>query len=259
MEMMHAVVLGFVEGITEFLPISSTAHLEIASQILKLSQTEFLKTFTIAVQLGAIAALLFVFPKRVFVTPRLWVRIAAGFIPTGVIGFVLYKVIKNYFMSNILLIAVTLILGGLLFLLLESNWMKKKRAMKPWTLDSLPASEWVKFGIVQSLAVIPGVSRSGAIISYGLIRGIEREVIMESAFLLAFPTMFAATVYDIYKHGFSFTANEWFLVGIASFVAFISAFAAAKWLLQYVAKHDFEIFGWYRIVLGLILIYWLYF
>ena len=259
MEMIHAVFLGFVEGITEFLPISSTAHLEITSQILKLSQTEFLKTFIIAIQLGAIAALLFVFPKRIFVTPKLWIKVAAGFIPTGIIGFILYKVIKNYFLGNMLLLAVMLVIGGLLFILLESTFMKKKRAMKPWTLDSLPIGEWVKLGIVQSLAVIPGVSRSGAIVSYGLARGIEREVIVESAFLLAFPTMFAATVYDIYKNGFSITSDQWIFVGVASLVAFISAFVAAKWLLRYVAKHDFTVFGWYRIILGLILIFWFYF
>lgn len=259
MDIVHASILGLVEGITEFLPISSTAHLEITSQILKLPQTEFLKTFTIAIQLGAIAALLFVFPKRIFVTPKLWVRVLSGFIPTGIIGFILYKIIKKYFLGNIVLVAIMLVFGGLLFLLLESTLMKKKRMVKPWTLDSLPIGEWVKLGVVQSLAVVPGVSRSGAIISYGLARGIERAVIVESAFLLAFPTMFAATVYDIYKNGFSFTSDQWVLVGVASLVAFISAFIAAKWLLQYVAKHDFTIFAWYRILLGFVLIFWLYF
>lgn len=249
-----AVILGIVEGITEFLPISSTFHLELVTRMLGIVETDFVKSVLLIMQLGAIASLFFVFPRKFMLSWKLLCRVCIGFIPTGIIGFLLYKIIKQFFFGNMLLSICVFILGGVLFLFLESTKRKRLSVSHIKKIEDISIKEWLYIGIVQAFAAIPGVSRSGAIISWGLFRGIPREVIIESAFLLAVPTMLVASLYDVHKNGITFSGSDWSVVLTTLIVSFVSAFIVSKWLLSYISKHDFKIFGWYRIILGIILL-----
>jgi undecaprenyl-diphosphatase len=253
MTFLHAIILGIVEGITEFLPVSSTAHITLASKLLGLMQTDFLKSFTIIIQFGAILAVCVIFFKVVWEAKKELVpRVLAGFIPTAIIGFVLYKFIKGYLLGNVLISGYTLLLGGIAFLVLEYWYLPKHTK----TLDAKYPSiaESTGFGVAQAIAVIPGVSRSGALIVYGLLRGYSREVVTTFAFLLAVPTMFAASAYDLYKSSHVFTTTEWQLLLVGSVVSFIVAYIVSRWFISYISKHSFAVFGWYRVVLGIVVI-----
>lgn len=254
MTIIQAIILGIVEGVTEFLPISSTFHLELVTHMLGIIETDFVKSVLLIMQLGAIASLFFAFPRKFMLSWKLLCRVCIGFIPTGIIGFLLYKIIKQFFFGNMLLSICVFILGGVLFLFLENTQRKIGSVSHIKKIEDISIKEWLYIGIVQAFAAIPGVSRSGAIISWGLFRGIPREVIVESAFLLAVPTMLVASLYDVYKNGITFSGNNWSIVVITLLVSFASAFVVSKWLLQYVSKHDFRIFGWYRIIFGVILL-----
>lgn len=255
MTFFHAFILGIVEGVTEFLPVSSTAHIVLASKLLGLVETEFLKSFTIIIQLGAILAVCVLFFKLVWERKNeLIPRVLAAFIPTVVIGFVLYKVIKGYLIGNIFISGIALVAGGIVFLVLEYWWLP--RNTKP-ALSSYPnIAESAGFGLAQALAVIPGVSRSGTLIVYGLLRGYSREIVITFAFLLAVPTMLAASVYDLYKTSAMFTPLEWQLLIVGFVVSFFVAYAVSKWFIRYISKNTFKLFGWYRIVVGSIVIFW---
>ncbi len=249
MTIVHAIILGIVEGITEFLPVSSTAHLEIASRLLGLAETDFLKTFTIVIQLGAILAVCVLFFRLVWNNKKLIWLTLAGFIPTAVVGFALYKIIKGYLIGNIFIAAVTLLLGGIFFLVLEYWYLPKKAATH---LNEYPSiGESIGFGLAQALAVVPGVSRSGAVIVYGLLRGYSREVVITFAFLLAVPTMAAASAYDLYKSAQAFSSGEWHVLLIGFLVSFVVAYGVSKWFIRFISNHSFKVFGWYRIVLAL--------
>ncbi len=250
MTIFHAFILGIVEGITEFLPISSTAHLSLASNLLGLAETEFLKSFIIIIQFGAILAVCVIFFKLVWQErEKLVPRIIAGFIPTAIIGFVLYKFIKGYLIGNIFISGITLFVGGLVFLYIEYYYLPAK---KQGAVNTFPGiGESGAFGAAQAIAVIPGISRSGAVIAYGLLRGYSREIVTTFAFLLAVPTMFAATVYDLYKSSYAFTGSEWQFLAVGFIVAFLVAYIVSKWFISYISRHSFKVFGWYRVVLGL--------
>lgn len=253
MEIIHAVILGIVEGITEFLPISSTAHITLASSLLGLPETEFLKTFTIVIQLSAVVAICLLFFKRVLKDRQLVWNTLAAFIPTAVIGFILYKLIKHYLMGNIALSAYALIIGGIIFLIVEHYYMPRNGKSLVHTQPTIRESVW--FGFAQALAVIPGVSRSGAIIVYGLLRGYSREVVTLFAFLLAVPTMAAAAAYDIYKSAPVFNNGEWGLLIVGSLTSFVVAYGVSKWFIQYISQNSFKVFGWYRIVVGIAILF----
>ncbi|MFA6314810.1 MAG: undecaprenyl-diphosphate phosphatase [Candidatus Paceibacterota bacterium] len=258
MNIIEALILGLVEGFTEFLPISSTAHLILTSHILGLAQSDFVKTFEIAIQSGAILAVLVFYWKKFFDVETLK-RIVTAFIPTAVIGLILYKFIKQYLFENITVILWALALGGLALIIMEI--FLRRGDSKGLSEDSdvapeLPTYKQALFiGLIQSIAVIPGVSRSAATIMGGLLLGLSRSVIVEFSFLLAVPTIAAATLLDLTKNYqyFSMSDAGTLLIGFVS--AFITAWFGIKFLLAYVRTNSFIGFGVYRIVLVLLFIF----
>jgi undecaprenyl-diphosphatase len=243
-----AFILGVVEGLTEFLPVSSTGHLILVSSLLGIKQTEFQKTFEIVIQLGSILAVVFLFHKRLMRDFELWKRIIVAFIPTGVLGLLLYRFIKG-FLFNPYVVSVMLIFGGVVFILLEEFYLKNK---KPSVLneDELPLGKAFAIGLFQSLAMVPGTSRSGATIVGGLLLGMSRKAATEFSFLLAVPTMLAATGYDLFKHHSDFSVQQWHLLAVGFITAFATALIAVKWFLRFVERHNFVPFGIYRVVVG---------
>ncbi|MDQ3076972.1 MAG: undecaprenyl-diphosphatase UppP [bacterium] len=254
MTLVHSFILGIVEGLTEFLPISSTAHLEIASRVLGLASTDFLKSFEIIIQLGAILAVVVFYASTLTKNTELWKRIIVAFVPTGIIGFLLYKVIKNYLLGNPSLIVWTLGIGGVIILLFEYIY-KDKYAERDSTLElqTLSYKKALLIGLAQSLAIVPGVSRSAATILSGTALGMSRKAVVEFSFLLAIPTMLAATAYDLLKNASSFSSEEFVMLTVGFITAFISALIAIKFFIHYIQKRGFALFGWYRIVLAIII------
>lgn len=264
----HAIILGIIEGLTEFLPVSSTAHMILTSAWLKIPTSEFLKSFQISIQLGAILAVVIMYWKKIWSSWDLFFKISIAFIITSVIGLIFYKIVKNYLMENILLIACTLLIGGLLIIILEKYYSKRTIATVNYEkINSIDQKEKiisyrqaVIIGLCQSLAILPGVSRSAATILGGLYLGLKRQIIVEFSFLLAIPTMIAATGLDLLKNSHMLIAISrqeiiiW-LIGFA--IAFITAIIGVKFFIRFVQKNNFIIFGWYRIILGLIVLTWL--
>lgn len=250
MTLLDSILLGIVEGLTEFLPISSTGHLVIASDILNIPASDFLSSFIIAIQLGAIASVVAVYWRTLFFDFKTMQRVVVAFIPTALVGFVLYKLLKDVLIDNLALIAWMLLLGGIVLVLFE-------KYHKEGVVNEISYRHALLIGCIQSLAIVPGVSRAGATVIGGLSLGLTREKIVEFSFLLAIPTMLAATGYDLLKSGSSFGSGEWELLAVGFVVAFVAAFVAVKWLIRYVQSHSFAIFGWYRIALGIALLVWL--
>lgn len=260
MNILDVFILGIVEGITEFLPISSTAHLEITQYLLDIANTDFIKSFQIAIQLGAILSVVFFYRKELIGASFIYLRnILIAFIPTGVIGFLLYKVIKSILFGNLSIVAFTMLVGGLIIIFYEHKNRNKTEDNSLRKIEDLSIKELLILGSAQALAVVPGVSRSGAVIISGRILGLSKKLITEFSFLLAIPTMFAATSYDLLKTGFSFTKGDWSDIVLGMIVSFVVAFMVIKWLLSYIQKHSFAIFGWYRIILGMILTVFIFF
>ncbi len=267
MTIFHSLILGIIEGLTEFIPVSSTAHLIIASAWLKIPATDFLKTFTISIQLGAILAVLILFWKKIWSSWNLIFKIGAAFATTSIIGLGLYKLVKTYLMEDLPLIAGALFLGGIAIILLERYHAKKlseiDKATAPVNIElkAITYQQAVAIGACQSLAMVPGVSRSAATILGGLSLGISRQNIVEFSFLLAIPTMAAATALDLLKSRdllMSLTGQEIFIWAIGFITAFITAILGIKFFLKFIQKNNFSAFGWYRIVLGIIVTVWLF-
>lgn len=255
MNTLHVLILGIVEGITEFLPISSTAHLLIAGKVLSLPETEFFKSFIIAIQSGAILAVVVLYTKRILKNKKLILHTIIAFVPTALIGLFLYPIIKGVLFENFTTIAWALILGGLAMLVLEKRNVAKTEDVLPESADSsLSYKKSFFIGVIQALAVIPGVSRSGATIIGGMLLGIPRTIIVEFSFVLAIPTLIAATGFDLLK-----TPPEVFishigtiLFGIA--ISFIFALLAIRFFLRFISKHSFRAFAYYRILFGVVVL-----
>ncbi len=254
MTLIHAVILGIVEGITEFLPISSTAHLEIVGGILKISHTDFVKSFEIIIQLGAILAVVVLYWKLLIRNSAIWKRIIVAFIPTGIIGFILYKLIKTYILGNFTIISWTLLVGGIILIMFEYLYNKKHNTESSiHELEHMPYSTAFLIGCAQSIAVVPGVSRAAATIIAGRMLGVGKVAIVEFSFLLAIPTMMAAAGYDILKSHASFSSSDTLLLIIGFVTAFIAALISIKFLLQFIKNKTFVTFGVYRIVVAILL------
>ncbi len=243
-----AMILGIVEGITEFLPVSSTGHLILASKLMGIEQSEVHKTFEVVIQLGSILAVIFAFKEKIFHSMELWKRLIVGFIPTGVLGFTLYKLVKSLFAPST--VAYMLIVGGVIFILVEYFYKEKKHHVGH--VEEVSYKQAFLIGLFQSLAMVPGTSRSGATIVGGLLIGLKRKTATEFSFLLAVPTMLAATAYDILKHHNEFDFSDAQALGIGFLTAFIVALLIIKWFLAFIKKHTFIPFGVYRIVVGMI-------
>jgi undecaprenyl-diphosphatase len=251
MDLLHALILGIVEGITEFLPVSSTGHLILTSKLLGMEQTDFLKTFDIAIQLGAILSVVALYWRSLLVEFAVIKRVAAAFLPTAVIGFLLYEFIKTFLLGNAAVVLWAMLLGGVFLIAFEMIHREKFDAVDD--IKSMPLRTAVWVGVFQALAVVPGVSRSAATIIGGLCLGISRKTIVEFSFLLAVPTMLTATIFDISKSAHEFSMDQ---IGFLS-VGFLSAFAVGilsiQFLLYFVKNHNFIVFGVYRIFIALLL------
>jgi len=255
MTFIQAVILGIIEGVTEFLPISSTAHIDIVRTFLSIPTSEFIKSFMIIIQLGAILAVVVLYAKKVFSSWKYIKNLIIAFIPTGIIGFILYKLIKSFLLGNILVESIALLVGGIIIIIFENYHSRKNQSQNEIIkIEDLNFKQLIILGTAQALAVIPGVSRSGAIIIFGRAIGLNRILITEFSFLLAVPTMLLATIYDIYKSGFSISGSEWGSIVVGFIVSFMVALVVIKWLLTYIRSHSFKIFGWYRIILGIFLL-----
>lgn len=250
MNIFQALILGIVEGVSEFLPISSTGHLILASRIMGISQTEFIKTFEIAIQLGAIMSVVALYWKKFLINPEAFKRIAVAFLPTAIVGLVLYKIIKKFLLGNSSVVIWSLFLGGIFLILFELFHHEKKGAAGE--ISAISYKQAVLVGAFQSIAVIPGVSRSAATIIGGLILGLQRELIVEFSFLLAVPTMLAATLLDLYKNAGTFNQSQFALLAVGFVVSFIVAILAIKFLMAFIKKHSFISFGIYRILVALL-------
>lgn len=250
MSILDVFILSLVEGITEFLPISSTGHLNLASTLLGIEKNEFFTSFEIYIQLGAVLAVCALYWKMIVAKPEILKKIIAGFIPTAIIGLVLYKFIKHFLLGNDIITLIALLTGGIALIILEL--LHKEKDYHVEQISAVSYTNAILIGIAQSLAIIPGISRSAATIFAGLFLGIKRRTATEFSFLLATPTMLAATVLDLKESSFTFSSFEWLLIAIGFIVSFITAFFAMKWLLQYIQTHTFIPFGIYRIILTLL-------
>lgn len=246
MNIMHAAVLGIVEGLTEFLPISSTAHMILTSRILGLEQTEFVKFFIVFIQIGAIAAVLFLYFKRFF-DRTLITRLMVSFIPTATVGYVLYKIIKTVFFESQLLIALSLIVVGVIFIVIER---RNPRGSK--TMAQLSFKTAILVGLAQSLSVIPGVSRAGIVMIAMMGMGFKRDESAQYSFMLALPTLAAAALYDLTKSNPSnLGISELQLLSVGMVTAFVVAYLSMKWFVGYLQKQKLTSFGFYRIGVGI--------
>jgi undecaprenyl-diphosphatase len=251
MTIIDSITLGVVEGLTEFLPISSTGHLIAVSKFLGLEQTNAHKAFEVAIQLGSILAVLFLFVKRLLVDKMLWLKIIIAFLPTAIFGFLFYKTIKALF--GVESVAIMLIVGGFIFLIVE-YFRRNHDDSKDKTIDDLTIKQALIIGLFQSISMVPGTSRSGATMIGGLFTGLSRKSAAEFSFLLAIPTMFVATFYDLFKNRNDMIIDDYSLLAIGFVTAFVVAFFTVKAVMNFLTTHTFIVFGIYRIIFGILLL-----
>jgi undecaprenyl-diphosphatase len=252
MGIIEAIILAIVEGLTEFLPVSSTGHMIIASSMMGIASEEFVKLFTIVIQLGAILSVVVLYFKRFFQSVNFYLKLIVAFIPAAVFGVLLSDKIDQL-MESPLAVAISLLVGGVILLFVD-KWFNRPTVHEEENIDFLTA---FKIGLFQCIAMIPGVSRSGATIVGGMSQKLSRKVAAEFSFFLAVPTMLAATgkkLYDFLKEGNSFSPEEIKILAIGNVVAFVVALLAIKTFIGFLNKNGFRIFGWYRIVVGLAII-----
>lgn len=263
-EIFKALIIGIVEGVTEWLPISSTGHMILVDEFLQLNMSEaFKEMFFVIIQLGAIMAVVVIYWKKIFPfsfkerefikkdTILLWVKIIIACIPAGVIGILFDDKMDELF-YNYQTVTITLILYGILFIIIE-KW-NEGRSCKVNNISELTYQTALIIGLFQVLSLIPGTSRSGVTILGAILIGTSRTVAAEFTFFLAMPVMFGASLLKILKFGFAFTSLELLVLLTGMIVAFVVSIIAIKFLVGYIKKHDFKVFGWYRIVLGIIVI-----
>jgi len=262
MDIIKVIILGIIEGITEWLPISSTGHMILVNEFLKLNVTpEFMEMFLVVIQLGAILAVIFMFFKKLnpfkkdkqerIDTINLWIKVIIGCIPAGIIGLLFDDKIDELF-YNATTVSITLIIYGILFIIIEN--LRKNKKSTTNTLQNITPKLAIYIGLFQLLSLIPGTSRSGATILGGLMLGLDRSVAAEYTFFLAIPVMFGASLLKILKFGLVFTTSEILILIVGMATAFIISILTIKYLLKYIKKNDFKIFGIYRIILGIIVI-----
>jgi undecaprenyl-diphosphatase len=249
MDYLQAIVLAIIEGITEFLPISSTGHMIIASSFFGIAQEDFTKLFTVVIQLGAILSVVVLYFKRFFQTLDFYFKLLVAFIPAVIFGLLFSKKI-DALLENPVTVAISLVIGGVILLKVDDWFTQKEETQNTDKISYLTA---FKIGLFQCLAMVPGVSRSGASIIGGMSQKLSRTTAAEFSFFLAVPTMLGATIkkcYDYYKDGFVLSDDQINLLIIGNVVGFIVAMLAIKSFIGYLSKHGFKMFGYYRIVAG---------
>lgn len=259
---LKAIIMGLVEGFTEFLPISSTGHLILAGSLLDFT-TEKAKVFDIAIQAGAILAVMWEYRARIGAVfsgitsePRqqkLVVNLVIAFLPAAALGFLFAKAIKEHLFAPVP-VASAFILGALVILWAEKRHKTLPGSHRVATVDDMTMLDALKVGCAQCFALIPGTSRSGSTIIGGMLFGLSRTAATEFSFFLAIPTLLAATVYSVLKARNELSLADLPLFGLGGLAAFVSAFLCVRWLLRYISTHDFTIFAWYRIVFGVIVL-----
>jgi undecaprenyl-diphosphatase len=256
MTFFDALILSFVEGITEFLPISSTGHMILTSSLLGIQAESFVKTFEVAIQLGAVLAIVALYARTLVRGILIYKKLFVAFVPAGVLGFLFHDVIKTYLFSPEV-VAWALIGGGVVLLFVD-RWFEKREqsrsAHESADLEKVSYRSVFWIGVFQCLALIPGVSRAGATIVGGMVRGLSRAKATEFSFLLALPTMVVATGFDLLKTSADFSLREYELLALGILGAFVSAFFAVRFFLRFVERRGFALFGWYRIVVGVVVL-----
>ena len=258
LDIVKVLILSLVEGLTEFIPVSSTGHMIIMEHFLKLSEnTNFVSAFQIIIQLGAILSVvvyfwdrIYPFSKRISESKKkdiieMWIKIVVAVLPAVILGLLLDDIIEKYFFNPIT-VSIMLIIYGIILILIESRKIK--------SISELSISTAFRIGLFQCLAMIPGTSRSAATIIGGVLLGLNRVLATEFSFFLAIPTMIGASSLKIIKMGNVLSKYEWFLIILGFILSFITAFLVIKVFLDYIKKNDFKIFGYYRIVLGIIIL-----
>jgi undecaprenyl-diphosphatase len=256
MTILHSIILGIIEGISEFLPISSTGHMVLVSELLHIAQDPFTKSFEIIIQLGAILSIVFLYWKTLVRNKHLVFKICIAFLPTAIIGLTLYKYVK-VLLGSVYVVIGALFLGGIVLIYFEKwaqSFIKKKNMLIVEKTEDISTKQAIYIGLYQTIAMIPGVSRSGATIVGGAFLGLSRKAIVEFSFLLAIPTMCAATALDILKNRASFSYDQIDLLVIGLMVSFFVALLAVKTFLKYIEKNSFKVFGIYRICLAIVYI-----
>jgi len=252
MTVIQALFLSVIEGITEFLPISSTGHLILTVEILGIAQTDFVKNFEIIIQLGAILAVVVLHWRILLEKTVIWKPIFTAFFPTAVIGFVFYKAVKHFLIGNVTITIFALLFGGIILITLEKIYKNRGNG----TIEQLRVVPAFLIGLAQSLSIVPGISRSAATIIGGLLVGLSRKEAVFFSFLLAIPTMFAATSLDLVESSFQFSGSQWILLTIGFIGAFSSALIVVRAFLRYVQRHTIAPFGVYRIALSIV--FWMF-
>ena len=248
-DLINALILGVVEGLTEFLPISSTGHLILAGDLLDFAHPSR-DVFYIAIQTGAMLAVLWEYRARFFrVDPQLWRNLIVAFLPAAVIGLLVGDLVKTYLFKPVP-VALAFIIGGIIILWVDRG----QRVSRVETTQAMTWIDALKVGVAQCFALIPGTSRSGATIIGGMLFGLSRKAATEFSFFLAVPTLIAAGAYDSWKHRELFRVGDAGMWTVGLVVSFVSAFLVIRWLIRYVASHDFRWFAWYRIAFGLIVL-----
>jgi undecaprenyl-diphosphatase len=261
--LLKALVLGVVEGLTEFLPISSTGHLILAADILDF-RGEKAKVFEVVIQTGAMLAIVWEYRARFArvlsglfsdrASQRFAINLAVAFMPAALLGLAAGSVIKAHLFKPVP-VAVAFVVGGLIILWVE----RRQRSPRVLTVDDMRWTDALKVGCAQAFALIPGTSRSGATIIGGMLFGLSRRAATEFSFFLAVPTLVAAGAYDFYKNRGLFQPSDAAMLGVGSVAAFVSAFLCVRWLIRFIASHDFTAFAWYRIAFGIVVLasaYW---
>ena len=250
----NAVLLGIVEGLTEFLPVSSTGHLILAARLLGLPQTEFMKTFEIAIQLGTLLAVVLIYWRRLLTDMETMKRVLAAFLPTAVIGVLLYSFIKKFLFAGPSAVLWSLLLGGLALIVFDHWHREGENSVR--RINDIPFSKAVGVGCVQSLAVVPGVSRAAATIVGGLWLGLDKKTAVELSFLLAIPTLAAATALDMMVQAPVLGAQEWKFLLIGALASFIVGILSIRFFLSFIQKRGFTAFGVYRIAVAIL--FWIF-
>lgn len=274
MNFIKVIILGIIEGLTEFIPVSSTGHLIIANQFISLSPEKFANAFNVIIQLGAILSVLVLYfgelnpleektksgeklslqyrwEHRDLKTMRLLAKIIIGFLPAAVLGFLFDDLIDEYLFNKVT-VAIALIFYGIVIIVLEIH--NKDKEFKYHDIDQINIKTILLIGLFQCLAMVPGTSRSAATIIGAMLLGCDRKTAAEFSFFLAIPTMLGATGLKIIKMGFAFTLEEWLLILVGSVVSYVVAYAVITKFMKFIKKNDFKVFGIYRIILGILVL-----
>jgi undecaprenyl-diphosphatase len=249
MTLIQSIIIAIIEGLTEFLPISSTGHMILASAAMSIAEDEFVKTFEVVIQLGAICAIALMYVNRFLKGPQIYYKLIVAFLPTAIVGFLAYDIIKKYLFTPTV-VAISLIIGGIVLIWIDK--IVEGRKSEILDLDDIPFKNALFIGCIQCLSMVPGTSRAAATIIGGVFNKLDKRQSTEFSFLLAVPTMFAAGGFDLLKSKIDFNSDQWIMLGFGFIVAFITAWLAVKLFLNILGRYGFRLFGYYRICIGIL-------